>query len=262
MTKDETDKMIGKAIEILSNLDSSDQLGDEKNALISYFYSPHKKLDTYLEKLKDEIEISALPRNKRPSNHHNEIGKLLEQIAYICFSSLKGVSSIKSYQSAAGPQYDLLISGDDLPWMYLCKMLHIKFESRDILVEVKATKKKVNDQIFSRLCSLLDMNLFNTTQLGVFFTLNGATGFPQKDSTQRQRKIGDSKLRQLMFLVGKNKFIVVLDKDDIDELNKAGSLVKIILRKIEDIEQVTGEYIPPAVGVPIEKDLPVHLQNL
>lgn len=261
MTKDETDKTIGEVIRLLSKLDGSEYFNEETNALIPFLYSPHKKLDTYLDQLKNEIEISAMTKDKRPANHHNEIGKLLEQIAYICFSSLKGISYIKSYQSA-GPQYDLLISGDNESWMTLCKMLYIDFESRDILVEVKATKTKVTDQIFSRLCSLLDMNLFNTAQLGVFFTLNGATGFPQKDSIQRQRKLGDSKLRQLMFLVGKNKYIVVLDKDDIEKLNEPGSLVKIILRKIQDIEQLAGKYIPPDVKAPIEKDLPAHLQNL
>lgn len=261
MTKDETDKTFEEVIRLLSKLDNSECFSEEKNSLIAYLYSPPKNLDTYLDQLKNEIEISAMPKEKRPINHHNEIGKLLEQIAYICFNSLKGISSIKSYQSA-GPQYDLLISGDNESWMTLCKMLYIDFESRDILVEVKATKKKVTDQIFSRLCSLLDMNLFNTAQLGVFFTLNGATGFPQKDSSQRQRKIGDSKLRQLMFLVGKKKYIVVLDKDDIEKLNEPGSLVKIILRKIQDIEQLAGNYIPPDVKSPIEKDLPVHLQNL
>jgi hypothetical protein len=104
--------------------------------------------------------------------------------------------------------------------------------------------------------------LFKTTGLGVFFTLNGASGFPKKKDKTRQRKLADSRLRQLMFLIRNGKFIVVFDQDDIYQLDKSGSLIRILIKKIRDIEQLTGMYISPEIEEPVEKDLPTHLQKL
>lgn len=261
MTKDEFDKGAEYALKFLMALDDSDVADEATNPLLSYLYTPPANLNIYLDKLQEEIAISNLPKKDRPANHHNNIGQLLEQIACLCFQGLSGVTSLKSFQSP-GPQYDLLITGDSFGWMALCKSLYIDFKSRDILVEVKATEDKVSDKIFSRLCGLLELNLLKSSQLGVFFTLNGATGFPGKDDTRRQRKIGDSRLRQLLFLIGKGKSIIVLDQDDIKQLDQAGSLINILIRKIRDIEYLSGLYVTPHIENPVEIDLPTHLQNL
>lgn len=259
MTKDELDKGFAQTLEFFNALDNSDIVDEAANPLFSYLYTPPPNLNIYLDKLQDAISVSNL--KSRPANYHNQIGQLLEQIACLCFQGLSGVTSLKSFQSP-GPQYDLLITGDKLQWMSLCKLLYMGDEARDILVEVKATESKVTDNIFSRLCSLLDLNLFNTTKLGVFFTLNGATGFPVEEDTSRQRKISDSRLRQLLFLVGKGKYVIVLDKNDIKQLDQAGALIKIIISKIRDIEHLSGVYISPDIESPIEIDLPNHLQDL
>lgn len=247
------------ALKLIAEISERDLPEKPNNPLISYLYTPDKKLDKYLRDLEEQIEIANYPQKERPSNFHNEIGQLLEKIAYICFNRLLGVTSIKSFQSP-GPQYDYLVTGDTVEWKAICKLLYIDFRRRDFLIEVKATKNKVNDQQFARLCSLLELNLFQTGGLGIFFTLNGATGFPQKSDKVRQRSLRDARLRQVMFSLKAKKPIVVLEKDDIFQLNKPGSLIRILMRKVRDIEDLSGIFIPPEVNEPIEKDLPQHLQ--
>lgn len=247
------------ALKLISEISERDLSEKSADPLISYLYTPDKKLDEYLRDLEEQIKVANYPQKERPSNFHNQIGQLLEQIAYLCFNKLLGITSIKSFQSP-GPQYDYLVTGDTAEWKTICKLLYIDFGRRDFLIEVKATKKRVNDQQFARLCNLLELNLFQTGGLGIFFTLNGATGFPKKNDKVRQRSLRDARLRQVMFSLKAKKSIVVLEKDDIFQLNKPGSLVRILMKKVRDIEDLTGVYVSPEIKEPIEKDLPQHLQ--
>lgn len=109
--------------------------------LLSYLYTPDKRLINFISELDNKIKIANLPPKERPQNFHNLIGQFLEKIAYLCFKGLLGVSSIKSFQSA-GPQYDFLVTGNNEHWKTLCSLLYLDFNKRDILVEVKATKNK------------------------------------------------------------------------------------------------------------------------
>lgn len=223
------------------------------NKLASYFYIADKRLSDYLDKLKEYVQLAKPTRQQT-----QEAGKLLEQIVLLVFKGLKGIQSIKSFQSA-GPQYDLLASGDDLAWLNICKLLYLGVDKRDIVVEAKATKSPLPDKQFARLCSIMDLNL-KGSGLGIFFTLNGASGFP-KPNNSRQRAVSDCRLRQIVFHAKTNKIVVVLDKNDILELDKNGTLLQILTRKIRDLFELSGLPTTPAEEFK-EIDLPSHLKVL
>ena len=131
---------------------------------------------------------------------------------------------------------------------------------RDIVIEAKAKNSKLPDKDFARLCSIMNEN-YTGAGLGIFFTLKGATGFPDKNSSVRQRKISDCRLRQALFHAKTGKFIVVLDREDILELEKNGTLLQILTRKIRDLRELSG--IPTApIEQFVEIDLPSHLKEL
>lgn len=249
-----------KSLKMCSQIREKELSDNSVEPLLSYLYTPDKRLKNFISELDKKIEIANLPKKERPKNFHNLIGQFLEKIAFLCLKSLLGVSSIKSFQSA-GPQYDFLVTGDNEHWKTLCELLYLDFNKRDILVEVKATKNKVSDQQFARLCSLLELNLFSSGGLGIFFTLSGATGFPDENSKKRQRALRDARLRQVMYKVSSEKSIVVFDRNDINKLDKPGSFVKLLISKIRDIEQLDGLYCSPEVNVPCETDLPMHLKK-
>ena len=244
-----------RALGILERVrESNPEIGNKAiDIYAACFYVPDKRLEGYIEKLKLFLQLkNPSPKEKRDS------GYLLEQIVLLSFCSLKGFTSVKSFQSP-GPQYDLIISGDNPDWEAICKYLYIDFSKRGIIIESKAINQPVKDQQFALLCSVMELNLCNTVGLGVFFTLNGATGFP-KENESRQRKISDARLRQLLFYAKTQKPIVILDKNDIFKLKDKGSLLKILALKIRDLSEFSGLYISPCEE-PIEVDLPEHLNQ-
>jgi hypothetical protein len=224
----------------------------EEMTISSFLYNPDKIISEYLQDLKDYIKIK-IPTDRQ----RKEAGNLLEKIVAVAFCGLKGLTSIKSFHSA-GPQYDLLVSGDRKQWFLLYRLFYMKENQRDIVVEAKCTEAKVNDQQFARLCSLMEINLPSTTGLGIFFTLNGASGFPKRGQESRQQKLGDARLRQALFHARTGKTIIVLDAQDIFELDKPASLIQILAGKIRDVEQLSGLAIEPCSDL-IAVDLPSHL---
>jgi hypothetical protein len=239
--------------DILDAMEKLEQGAPALNKLASYLYQADKRLSDYLEKLDKFTQLI-----KPTLQETQEAGKLLEQIVLLVFKGLKNVQSIKSFQSA-GPQYDLLVSGNDIGWLQVCKLLYMDISQRDIVIEAKATKSPLPDKQFARLCSIMDLNL-KGSGLGIFFTLNGATGFPEPGNS-RQRSIRDCRLRQIIFHAKTNKMIVVLDKNDIFELDKNGALIEVLARKIRDLFELSGLPTTPAEEFD-EVDLPNHLKTL
>jgi hypothetical protein len=258
-TKEEILKNMMESIIAYRKFAEGDISDTTLNKFSTYFYTPDGRLPDFLQNLKEEV--SKRENNAPDSLSNTEIGKLMEQIAYLCFKGLEGNSVIKSFQSA-GPQYDLIVSGDNPIWIFLCEILYLK-TGRDFLVEAKATKNKIGDPQFARLCSLLHFNLNTTSGLGIFFTLKGASGFPEPGAIRRQRSLSDSRLRQAIFMAACKKPIVVFDLNDILELDKPGSLVQILIDKIRDVEQLSGYSIGPKIDEPpYECELPKHLTAL
>jgi hypothetical protein len=240
-------------LHIIESLQKVDLETTDIDPLLSYLYTAKSSLSEYLRELETFISLNS-PSNKE----RQSAGYLLEKIVLLSFSGLKGYTCVKSFQSA-GPQHDLLISGDTITWKTLCETLGFGNCCDCILIESKAIKAKVGDNQFARLCNVIDINL-TQVGVGIFFTLNGASGFPEVDSP-RQRKIGDARLRQALFFAKTRKPIIVFDKIDILNLGKNGSLPKIIKRKIRDIQELSG--LPCALlEICTEVDLPPHLRDL
>lgn len=215
--------------------------------LASPLYIPHPILDEYLSRLNIFLDLP-----KPTQEEITKAGYLLEEIALICFCGLIGHTSIKSFRSPSA-QYDLVISGDTMQWKLITEILYLNFTQRDIVIEVKATTDSLSDSQFARLCSIMSLNLTNAG-LGIFFTLNGASGFP-KSGEARQQKIGNARLRQVIFYASTKKAIVVLDKNDILTLNQNGSLIALLMTKISDLNQLSG--LPTAPVEELEDvDLP------
>jgi len=227
---------------------------DEPGALdlASYYYTADSRLRPLVDKLKQLKQTKRLSLSKR-----QEAGKLMEQIVYLVFAGLSGVTSIKGFQSS-GPQYDLLVSGDDVSWLWLCKLLYLAEQQRGFLIEAKAITNRLPDKEFARLCAIMQTNL-STAGLGIFFTVHGASGFPE--GRVRQRAIRDCRLRQVLFHCRYNKAVIVLDIKDIERLCSNGTLVALLVRKIRDISELTGLDLG-AADAPLEVDLPPHLQRL
>lgn len=229
----------------------------------SYYYEPNTAV---LSGLITEIEsyynsLKAGSSTKPHLAESRKAGYLLEKIAVAVFHALNGNTAIKSYQSA-GPQYDLLVSGEGLEWETFFSMLPVNFSLsyKSIIIEAKATKDSISDKQFARLCSILNLNLCNTVGLGIFLTLCGASGFPD-NPIKAQRVASDSRLRQLLFYTKTNKIIVVLDIHDIRQLVNKGSLIEILIEKIRDIEELTGFPITREEDVK-EVRLPRHLKEV
>ena len=225
------------------------------NRYINWYYNPDPCITEYLDRLKDFLEIDNPTKQLR-----RDAGYLLEKILVVAFKGLVGYSEIKSYRSGSC-QLDLLISGDGVQWQSICNQIHQTNESsRGIIVEAKAEKSRVTSAQFSRLCNILNITFCNTVGLGIFFTLEGASGFPMKGGN-RVTCFKDSRLCQLLFYAKTNKKIIVLDKNDILELDRSGSLIRIIISKVKEIEEASG--LPTVSSEePIDIDLPSYLKDL
>lgn len=249
MTKDQ-DSLINELFEIYDKIDKQ-AVGTIK--FFSYFNQIDPKLPSFLNHFQSLLSI------QNPSHQQlQERGKVLEQIACLVFSKLSGCTVVKSFQSA-GPQYDLIVSGNDLKWKFIVESLFIPFEKRDILIEAKAKNERLPDKDFARLCSIMEHNL-TSTGLGIFLTLQGATGFP-KNPQSRQRGVKDCLLRQIIFHAKTGKYIIVLDQQDIFSLAQPGSLLLLLSRKIKELQELSGLPTQPIQNLN-EIDLPDYLKNI
>jgi len=201
-----------------------------KDKACTYFYCPSKSLISVLNEFKNNLEILE------PNSEEYKIrGELLEKVAYKSFQCLSHANRFKSFQSSGGPQYDLVVYSDKKGWKNVLNSLFVNNPDRNdtILIECKAKSSKVNDEIFSRLCCIMDHNIMNAG-IGIFFSLSGATGFPNAFGS-RQNKLGQCKLRQIIYFARTQKYIIVFDQQDIFSLDQPGSLYKLIREKIREI---------------------------
>ena len=231
----------------------------ESDELINWLYTPDPQISNHLDQLKCFLEIEKPTKIQR-----QEAGYLLEKILVIAFKGLAGYSEIKNYQSASH-QYDLLISGDNAEWDIICDRIYLRNTHqnqnyRGILVEAKAIGSSVSSAQFSRLCSIMSLELCGTVGLGIFFTIEGAAGFPKRGDN-RIVCVKYARLCQVLFHARSGKKIVVLDKDDILELDQNGSLIKILIRKIKELEELSGLPIEP-INELVDIDLPDYLKDL
>jgi hypothetical protein len=242
------EEIIESVIQALESINIEDPASD---GLASYLYVVKPELLALLNIFQQILDI------QKPSpSQLQERGRVLEKIVYWIFRSLKGCTTFKNFQSA-GPQYDLFVTGDNQHWQNVIKFFYLDFNKRDIIIEAKAKNERLPDKDFARLCSIMECNLTNAG-LGIFFTLRGATGFPE-NSKKRQRCLQDCRLRQVIFYARTGKCIVVLDKDDIFSLGENGTFIKLLSRKVRDARELSGLPTVPIEEV-VEIDLPDYLK--
>jgi len=231
----------------------------ESDQLINWLYTPDSRLSNFLIELETFLKI-----NKPTKEQRQEAGYLLEKILLLAFKGLAEYSEIKNYQSASH-QYDLLISGDSSKWDIVCDRLYLRNVQqnqsyRGILIEAKAIGGSVSSAQFARLCHIMSMELCSTVGLGIFFTIEGAARFPKRGE-DRIGCVRYARLCQVIYYARSGKKVVVLDKNDIFELDKSGSLIRILIRKVKELEELSG--LPtPSVSDFVDIDLPDYLREL
>jgi hypothetical protein len=233
----------------LAALDQLELKEEDRLIIAPALYTPQPELVSVINQLDAYLQL----KNPTPEQQQ-QAGVYMEQIVLFAFKGLQGYDRLLSYTSPTA-QHDLLITGKEHLWLILCKFMRIDSSRRGILVEAKATGGKVNDPQFARLCSIIHFDFNHLIALGAFFTVEGATGFP--DRAKRQQKLGDARLRQVIFHAKTTIPIVVFDWDDIKKLVEPGALPTLLERKIADIETLTG--LDPCADKLKHVDLPKHL---
>src|SRR5688572_24221025 len=105
-TKEELIEQILEGFAGLEELDPRNQnLLESEGWVEEILYAPVQELKV---RLKDYFDW-------RNGKRKEDAGKLLEEIAYLLFKSLKGVGEIHSYQSYAA-QHDLVVNGGSVKW--------------------------------------------------------------------------------------------------------------------------------------------------
>lgn len=198
------------------------------NALHAYVYEPRPELRASLSAMQKYV---ALPSPTKADAQ--KAGYLLEDIAALAFSSIKGWHRLQAWKSV-GAQLDLHITGDGADWEAVAKSLFMG-AANGIVVEAKATADPVGDAQFARLCAIIRDNMKSSVGLGVFFTLNGASGFPQPGAVKGA--MSDAWLRQTVFHAHAGIPVVVLDWNDVRALDKPGALTLCLRNKVIELEQ-------------------------
>lgn len=240
-----------------------EKLGPRGAVLLApYLYVPDPRIAAYVDELVNLSEkIRGLPRGKERSAAEARAGRLMEIVATLAMNSLRGASHLKSYQSA-GAQIDLLAGSSMSPLWCRCidNVLGKNKKARyQVLVEAKATASRVDNATFLRMCGVIVNHLRQHVGIGVFFTLNGATGFP-KPGGSALRKVHDARLEQLLFYVRTGIPIVVIDRHDLAELKTPGGLILLFKQKISEISEKTGRRLSAADFV--DCILPPHLATI
>lgn len=220
-------ELINQVLEGLAGLEELDPITRqdflESNGWTDALYIPLPELT---DRLKDYFDWSEHKREEEP-------GKLLEEVAYLIFKSLRGVENIRSYQSYAA-QHDLIVDGSSPKWQVLMMYLHLRRDGRTIVVECKNQANSISDQQFSRLCGLLQNKFDKTGDLGVFISHTPASGFPKRNTNKRQLK--DARATQALFHAKSSKFVVIIEHKDLEAIYKGISLPKILEAKIREVE--------------------------
>lgn len=243
------DELVAFTLQAMQHLNARDPAIDK---LAAFLYDPAPRIAQYVKKVK-----RYLKKKNVSGAEARQMGYDLEEMAMLAFGSLRGWTEIMSWESA-GPQIDLEIVGSDVDWGALAKYLLMP-SALALMVESKATKDPVGDPEFARLAAIIDHNCRQTVGLGVFFTLNGASGFPERGKAKNL--LGDAWLRQALFHARTGLPIVVLDHVDLIELAKPGALVRLLRGKIMDLERLGGLGTAPTVAAQRE-ELPKRLKDL
>jgi len=260
--RDTDDKLIEAYLTVIDDLDSMNRYTEnpisQQVDFDTKLYRPDEDLKKCVIEYTNWVREVQNPTIDKKRNKELKLvgGQLMEKIAYLSFRCLVGKGAIKSYQSSSGPQHDLVITGSSPHWKLLIALLRLKMDK--VVLEAKNTDGVVTDAQFSRLCFIVENKFQNQCQLGIFFTRQGATGFP-KTNDKRQRILKDAKATQIIFHAKTGKYIIVFDHEDIVKLILPGALPSLIRSKINDVEDVSGLSLKYDEDLNEMDDLPPHL---
>lgn len=182
----------------------------------------------------------AIPHKQRTRTERACAGKLLESITALAFAGLRGVSRMEQVKTKAA-EYDLVVSGSriDPSWDAVCRALKFKKNRDTILVEVKAIRPTVSDAQFLRFCALIDAHFKSDVGLGVFVTLNGASGFP---GTPKHIPSGlrDAYMHHALYYARRRVPVVVLRYEHVMQLGSAGALLNVLVEEIYETKLLAG----------------------
>ena len=180
----------------------------ERRKVGDLLYLPRPELRSELNRLDELLDGDDGAYDESRSTL---VGRQLERIAFLAFGSLLGACDIRNFTSF-GPQYDLLVDGlDDEDWLTLCATLRMKPNTGTIVVEAKAWHKRVDDNVFSRVCAILQQNFAKAGGLGVLMTIHGATGFPTAKQPKKP-SLHAARLRQYLFYCRTAVPVVVMER--------------------------------------------------
>jgi hypothetical protein len=244
-------------IDVISRLLDDDEnwrlRGDllEAKGIYRKLYSPsdalRDRIETYNSKYSKDV-------NKNSGPISPNVGRIMEQIAYEVFQCLRDASTFKSIYTPDS-QIDLVVTL--APASITRKILGIK--GRKIVIECKNRKEAVDVKEFSRVVSILEYKYQKDSTLAIFFSRKGATGFPPP--YKKIKVLKQALSIQMLYHARSGKYIVVFDHDDIQRLLEPGSLIKMILAKISEIEDTSGiklEYDKDAFEV---NEIPNYLSS-
>jgi hypothetical protein len=143
-----------------------------------FLYVPDSRLIDKLQEYKTLITLdsNAKPKTKAQASAMAKAqGELMEQVAALAFSCLKGWNYLKSYPSYA-EQHDLVIGGNSHLWEMSAKGIMGAASMLTIVIEAKYLNKPLSSAQFTRLCYILQNKFAQSSSLGVFLSDRGATG--------------------------------------------------------------------------------------
>lgn len=238
---------VDEILDFISNIDEQDQFSPDvvKQLAPSLCRSP-PELQHLISGLAAYRSIPDPDARQRAC-----AGKHLESIAALAFAGLRGVSRLEQIKTLAA-EYDLIVSGDrhlNPKWAVICKTLGFNSKESSILIEVKATSETVSDAQFLRLCAIRDAHFDSEVGLAVFFTIKGASGFPNT----KNGKVGalrNAYMHQALYYARKGIPVVVLDYDDVIQMSAPGALLAVIRQRIDDLRTLTGRRGTPPSACP------------
>lgn len=225
--------------------------------LATYLYEPHPRLEYFLSR----IEEFALGRI---SLSNDAAGKLLEQVAAVCFSGLEGSPTISV--RTADAQFDVLqLASTDMRWLATAWALGFKPGQRGILVECKCygpetaslragkpSGERVAQREFARLGGLMLASLHDAIGLGVMLSLWGGTDGGYTVA------LADSKLFRMKFLARFGTPIIDLTIRDIRRhCLESGGLVRLLHEKVQELETLAA--MPALTGPGETAPIPDYL---
>ena len=114
-------------------------------------------------------------------------------------------------------------SGSSTMWNKLVDFVCARDRCTSIVVEAKTTAGASGAPEFMRMCGILSLAFSDGGGMGVFFAMDGASGFERRKRGPK-RVAHDARLIQLLFYSRYDVPIVVFDSTDIGRLSEAGSL--------------------------------------